>query len=87
MGSDCYQCPSSELLKKVETAGQERVVTEMAADESRNGNTEKDRTREGKRGRKQKRTNAQELKFCFKKKALRGNTCVWEGNTAHKKQK
>lgn len=68
MGSDCYQCPSSDLLKKVETAGQERVVTEMAADESRNGNTEKDRTREGKTGRKQKRTNAQELKFCFKKK-------------------
>lgn len=37
-------------MKKEETEGQERVVTEMAADESWNGNTEKDRTREGKRG-------------------------------------
>lgn len=74
-------------MKKEETEGQERAVTEMAADESWNGNTEKDRTREGKRGSKQKRTNAQELKFSLKKKALKGNTCVWEGNTAHKKQK
>lgn len=63
---------SSDLMKKEETEGQERVVTEMAADESWNGNTEKDWTREGKRGSKQKRTNAQELKFCLKKK-------LWEG--------
>lgn len=63
-------------MKKEETEGQEIVVTEMAADESWNGNTEKDQTREGKRGSKQKRTNAQELKFSLKKSFEREYMCM-----------
>lgn len=39
------------------------------------------------KGEQTKEDKCSRVKIFLKKKALKGNTCVWEGNTAHKKQK